>query len=133
VDVLSDASNESSMFFFALMLVIERIFSSLIHLELYFCGVGQPQQIKSAAIRDCIYPNYSLPFYIAALIIAALKYFGDNTIHRRFTAETASYNSGDGTTDLPIALCLIGCVVKLLSYAFMIIFCLPKDGRHKEV
>ena len=144
VDVLSDATNESSMFFFALMLVIERIFSSMVYIEIYFYGVGQPRQMKSAAIRDCIYPNYSLPFYIAAMIFAALKYFGDSesspyndsnttVTNRRFTADTTSYSSSDGTTDLPVALCLIGSTVKLLSYASMIIFCLPKDGSHKEM
>ena len=144
VDVLSDATNESSMFFFALMLVIERIFSSMVYIEIYFYGVGQPRQMKSAAIRDCIYPNYSLPFFIAAMIFAALKYFGDSesspyndsnttVTNRRFTADTTSYSSSDGTTDLPVALCLIGSTVKLLSYASMIIFCLPKDGSHKEM
>ena len=136
VDILADASNKSSIFFFTLMLVIERIYASLLYLELYFYGVGQPQQIKGAAIRDCVHSNYSLPFYFVAMIISALKYFGgadDSSINRRFTADTTSYNSNDGTTDLPISLCLIGCVVKLLSYAFMIIFCLPKDGRHKEM
>jgi hypothetical protein len=140
VDVLSDASHEPSMFFFALMLVVERFFASLLQVENYFCGVGQPRQLKSAAIRDCIFPNFSLPFFTAAMIIAAYKYYygNDDPIHRRrYTADTTtSYNStttGSETTDLPIALCLIGSIVKLLSYSLMIIFCLPKDGRHKEM
>ena len=136
VDILSDASNESSIFLFALLLLTERIFVSLLCMEVYFYGVGQPKQIKSAAIRDCMNSNYASPFYTAAMIVAALKYFGNDSTNRRFTADTASYTgitSSNETTDLPIILCLVGCAFKILLNAIMIIFCLPKDGSHKEV
>ena len=80
--------------------------------------------------------NYASPFYTAAMIVAALKYFGSVGTNRRFTADTASYTgitSSNETTDLPIILCLVGCAFKILLNAIMIIFCLPNDGSHKEV
>jgi Bacterial low temperature requirement A protein (LtrA) len=142
VDILSDASNQSSIFVFTLMLVIESIYASFWYLEVYFCGIGQ-KQLKHASRRDGFNHNINFPFYLAAMIIAAVKYFGDapninytfgkDMTNRRFIATTeVNALQSDGTTDIPIFLCLLGYVLHSFYNAFVIIFCVPGGGRHKE-
>jgi Bacterial low temperature requirement A protein (LtrA) len=126
IEIMSDADHKPSMFVFTTMLLVEQFFASTLHLEVYLFGVGQPQ-MKHAAIRDCIFPNVSLPFYIIAMILSAIRYFGPKS------DPTHNVDTTTTTTDLPILFCLIGCIVKWIVQASMIILCLPKDGRHKEM
>jgi Bacterial low temperature requirement A protein (LtrA) len=145
VAILADASNESSMFVFTLMLVSERILSSFLYLEVYSCGIGQ-KQLKLASRRDGWSHNISFPFYLAAMTIAAIEYFGDvssihytfgnNTTNRRFLASATAISpelESDGTTDIPIFLCLLGTIIHALSFTFTVIYCFPAGGRHKEM
>jgi Bacterial low temperature requirement A protein (LtrA) len=141
VDVLSDASNQSSIFVFTLMLVVEQLFAICLYMEVYFRGIGQ-KQMKLAARRDIMYNHMHLPFYLAAMIISAILYFGDGSqisyaFHgssgRRFLADNTNKKEMAGEfTDIPIFLCLFGFLLNSFSFATSIIFCFPGGGRHKE-
>lgn len=144
VAILSDPANESSMFVFALMLVMERILVLVLYLELYFRGVGQ-KAIKAATKREIFFANICLPFYLAAAVISAVEYYGDGGKGDRLLAdasaekETAStydssYGSSSGeTTHVPIVLCLAGFVTGLVAFGLNVIFCFPGGGLHKEM
>jgi Bacterial low temperature requirement A protein (LtrA) len=142
VEVLADASNQSNIFVFTLMLVVEQLFAICLYLEVYFRGIGQ-RQVKMAARRDILYNHLYLPFYMAAMIISAVSYFGDgsqlnytfnSSSSRRFLAAASDPVQGTtGYTDIPIFLCLFGVLVYMFSFASSIIFCIPGGGRHKEL
>ena len=140
VDVLADASNQSSIFVFTLMLVVEQLFAMCLFMEVYYRGIGQ-KQLKMAARRDILYHHLHFPFYFAAMIISAISYFGDgsqinytfgSSSRRRFLAEDVAEDTS-GYTDIPIFLCLLGFLVNIFSFASSIIFCFPGGGRHKEM
>jgi Bacterial low temperature requirement A protein (LtrA) len=140
VTSLSDAAGESSIFVFTLMLVVERLFALTLYMEVYFRGVGQ-KQIKSASLRDARLHTFSLPFYVAAMSIAAIEYFGDGISGARRLAEVVEVTTSDydtlhalnETTNIPIFLCLFGYVGSVIIFGFNIIFCFPGGGRHKEM
>lgn len=126
VKTLSDASGESSIFVFTLMLVIDRLFALTLYMEVYFRGVGQ-KQLKAASVRDACLHSASLPFYVAAMVVAAIEHVGETK-----SDYDAEYSS-DGTTNVPILLCLFGYVGGVVIYGINIIFCFPTGGRHKEM
>lgn len=131
VQTLANASGETSMFVFSLMLVVDRLFALTLYAEVYFKGVGQ-RSIKQASFRDALCHSVCLPFYVAALIIAAVEFFGDGTAGDRRLAGTVEVTTTE-TTNIPIYLCLLGYVGGLIAYGLYVIFGLPGGGRHKEV
>jgi len=144
VEILSNPASESSMFVFALMLVLERVLNIILGLELWFRGVGQAA-IKAAAKRDLVFANICLPFYLAATVVAATEFFGDGggkadrlladaaDKETTATSDVSSYGISAGdTTNVPIILCLTGFVSGVLIYGMNVMFCFPGGGRHKE-
>ena len=145
VEVLSDPANDPSIFVFCLMLVSDRVLWMIHTAELYLYGVGQ-KAIKETAKREFLFTNICVPFYLAATIVAAQEFWADgqnaNSTVQRLLAESSAkgetvYDSLAGANDtmnnLPILLCIVGCVIGLLTYGFNVMFCLPGDGRHKDV
>jgi hypothetical protein len=143
VKTLSDASGDSSIFVFTLMLVWDRVFALSLYMEVYFQGVGQ-RQLKSAAFRDACLHSVTLPFYIAATVVAALELFrkgagaGDRLLAELAEETKSDYATGyasstSGTTDTPIYLCLFGYITGIVIHGINIIFWMPGGGRHKEL
>ena len=134
VYILSNPAEKKSMFVFALMLIVERIFAAIQTVEVYFRGIGQTQ-VRAASLRYLRELAVPLPFYIAALVIAARKYWGDDESSHRLLAEaTEDTNvSNDATTNVPIWLTLFGHITSLALLAVNVIFCYPGGGRHKEM
>jgi hypothetical protein len=141
VKVLSDAAGEISMFVFSLVLVLERLLVVVAMLEVHFFGVGQKAR-KPASLRDIRGQCASLPFYVAALTVSAIEYFGSGVGGRRLAAaeEDAYESSGNEssysakeTTDVPIWLCLAGFIATMASLIVQVIICFPSGGKHKDM
>jgi hypothetical protein len=147
VGYMSNASGEVNMFFFSLMLVLERVLAGLLSAEVYFFGVGQRKNLKHEGKIGILESSLAGVFYAAALVVAAKEYYGDgeNDYHRRVLAaasdsesETADYTSaGDtessATTNLPIWLILAGHIAYTVVIAVRIICFWPAGGIHKEL
>lgn len=139
VSAMSNASGtDSSMLVFAMMLAIDRLFAMSLFAEVYFRGVGQRVQLKRAAFRDASFSSIALIFYVAAVIVAALDFFGNpNETGYRWLAVEEGAGVADPPTDrrndVPIYLCLIGNITYSICYFANIVFFFPADGRHKEM
>lgn len=98
VDIMSHPKLYSSMFTFALSLVVERIMVATRYIEVYFTGIGQPT-LKVFAKREILNVSIALPFYIAATIIAGIEFFHNNENNSVTEYGYNNVNNYNATTD----------------------------------
>jgi hypothetical protein len=151
VDVMENSSEQISMFVFSLCLVLERLLAIANYIELYLFGIGQ-KVLKTVARKVVMRISFAVLFYVAAMIVAAMEYFGNGVVgSRRLAAAagnskagnttngygTGSTYGGDGynpdVTNVPIYLCLFGYLANMLYLTISVMFLYPSGGRHKEM
>ena len=152
VKIMSNPSEEISMFVFSLCLVLEDILEMVKCLDEYFFGVGQRVAIKASARFGMVNTVFTLLSHIPALVLAALEFFPRSSDYSRrlaaeydtpgeegsdYKEEDGSYSKyGDGdetsTTNVPILLILASGWMLLIFLAIRVIFFFPKNGKHKE-
>lgn len=143
VDIMSHSSTEISMFVFCLCLCLERCLTLLRYVELYCFGVGQTKVIKRDALASMCRAVFLLVFYIAAMMVAAMKFFPrhEDKEHRLLADATTgddkdeyqAATSEDSTTHIPIILCLVGIIAHALGHTIYVIFFFPSGASHKQL
>jgi len=153
VKIMSNPSEEITMFVFCLCLVLEDCLELIKCMDEYFFGVGQRVPIRASACFEMLHVVFTLLFHIPALVIAAVDFFprssnytrrlaGEDVIphheeapnYEDENAHSSNYGNGNekSTTNAPIMLVLAGSWMLLISSAIGIIFLFPKNGKHKE-
>lgn len=146
---MSDTTGQISMFVFALALLLERLMAVALALEVYFFGVGM-KVLKTASLRDIQMTIFPIFFYLAALVVAAVDFFGtseeydgssDSSTYGKARSmasaeEGSSYASeskyAKSTSNVPMILILAG-FISWQVFAIIKVVCLfPGGGKHKE-
>jgi Bacterial low temperature requirement A protein (LtrA) len=142
VNVMSHSSTDISMFVFCLCLGLERCLTLLRYVELYCFGVGQTKNIQRYALVCMCKASLLLVFYMAAMIVAAMKFFprqqSDMAEYDRLLADTTTTTGDEKTEDsttthIPIILCLVGYFTDALLLVIYVVFFIPSGGRHKQL
>jgi hypothetical protein len=102
------------------------VFHEVWYLEIYFNGIGEPA-MKRMAARNIGISLIDLAFYLAATIVSALAVFGSEA-----SRQIAGGMGNHTRIDLPLILVLVGFLSKMIAGNILVIFCLAKDGAHKE-
>lgn len=136
VKVMSNASQEISMFVFCLCIVLDSVLEACKSAEEYFLGVGHKVGIQNASLVQLYNTGLSLLFYIPALVVSAVEFFprtspsGDG---RLLAGDSQEEKLSYATTNVPIILLLAGVWTTKIYFALRVVLCFPKNGRHKEV
>ena len=146
VDIMENSRDNISMFVFCLCCTLEQVMYIVKYAELYFWGVGQRANLKHVAVREVKITLMIASFYLGATLVAALEFFPRQSSYRRALAggdENEQLNSdndddyddssGNDVNDTPIGLCLGGVLFSLLYLVLNVFFCIPQDGKHKEI
>jgi hypothetical protein len=141
--IMSQPSKEISMFVFSLCLVLDLILEAIRTAETYFFGVGQKQPVKNSAVQNLYSVGILFCFYGPALVLAALEFFPRSGDEYRRLAEDSSSDedaaSFEADTEkasanhIPIILLLVGYWFSHIFFGLRVIYCFPKNGRHKEL
>jgi hypothetical protein len=123
-------SGEVNMFFFSLMLVLERVLAMFTYAEVYFFGVGERENLKHDSKTGILLWSVSTLFYVAALAVAAKEYYGEDDNHGRVLAASSETES---TTNVPIWLILGGHIAFTVVMTVRVIFFFPAGGLHKKL
>lgn len=118
------------------MLILDRLWTIGQYIEVYWRGIGQ-KEMKPGSSRDARLIATVLPFYVAAFIVAATEFFGNDGSKRRNLANAATqYESSlkeEHFNDIPIILIICGLLAQIGIVTTTIVCCFPPEGRHKEV
>ena len=135
VEVMRDSKSYINMFAFSLSMLLSFIINSIRMLEIFLDPTSR-SEAKHSARSDFQNKILSFFFYLAAVVVSGIDYFGNDVIelnkntdegHRYMAESKDTY-----TNDIPVYLCLAA----YLSYqAYMIVkvfFLYPKGGHHKK-
>lgn len=129
------------MFAFSLACVLGNVLTIVRYIEIHFWVDGEEAARKSAR-RDAFAKMLPTGFYVAAMVVSAVEYYGKKDYgedsHRDLANETAADSyatsaSSYSTTDVPIWLLLGATFASTVWQWTMIVFCFPGEGRHKEI
>lgn len=156
VRILSDAENTIDMFVYCLSIAIGNSLSIGRMVEILISVEGEPAA-KVVARRDIVMLLGSTSFFLAAAVVAGVKYYdghgssssyatdeahpeygGYDTAnhtddHDRFLAGAAeSPYEPVGHFDTPVWLVIIGSLMNNVTLVTSVIFCMPGGERYKE-
>jgi low temperature requirement protein LtrA len=146
VDIMSHSSTEISMFVFCLCLGLERCLTLLRYVELHFFGVGQTKVLQKDAMAAMCRALFLLVFYIAAMTVAAMKFFPRQHADKEYNRLLADATAGaekdeyqaaaadeESATHIPIILCLVGVLLHAVGHVIFVIFFFPTSVSHKKL
>ena len=125
-------------FYFCLMLTLERVFTFLRYVEIYYKGVGQQPAVRKSALIWMKSTITLFVFYLVATILAGLDYFHAQEQQQHQTDTSSSSEAGTNLSSytsrhIPIAICLAGNVTSTMIFCIQIICFFPKSGQHKQM
>ena len=147
VSFMETSSHYVDMFAFSLACALGNLLTMVRYIEIYFWVDGEEAARKSAR-RDMFAKLLPLALYLAAMVVAAVEYYGANNDAdyeastnkenaNRSLAEVADTDATTAsisytTTDVPIWLICGASIASAVWQWTMIVLCFPSGGRHKE-
>jgi hypothetical protein len=133
VSILSDSGNNIDMFAYCLSIAIGNCLAIGRMVEILISVEGEPAA-KVVARRDIVLILGSTFFFVAAAVVAGVKYYATDTDgHDRFlaAASEAPYEPVD-YYDTPIWLVIVGCLMNWVTLVSVLLVCIPSGENHRE-
>ena len=96
VDVMSNPSEYPDMFGYSLGLALLTVMNMCRNAEIYFFVDGEPAA-KYVTKKDALNQLVQLSFYLAAAVVSATQYYGNNGKRSGDNGGDAGYANDDGT------------------------------------